>query len=100
MKLKDDPVKAKPLAPGPPPPWFRKQFTLDTTVKRALVYVTARGLFELTINGDRVGNDVFAPEWTDYDRRIQYRTYDVTSLLRCHYYRWNMEVRHRAYYQR
>jgi len=68
--------------PGPPPPWFRKDFTLDKPVKKAFVYVTARGLFELHINGERVGKDVFAPEWTDYDKRIQYRTYDVTSMLK------------------
>ncbi len=82
MKLGEDPAKKKELEPGPPPPWFRKTFTLDKPVKRAVVYVTARGLFELHANGKRVGEDVFAPEWTDYSKRIQYRTYDVTSLLR------------------
>ena len=73
--------KPEDLAPGPPPPWFRKQFTLDKPVKKAHVYVTALGLFELSINGERIGEDVFAPEWTDYNRRIQYRTYDVTEQL-------------------
>ena len=45
------------------------------------MYATARGVYELYINGTRVGNDVLAPGWTDYDRRIQYQTYDVTPLL-------------------
>jgi len=82
MKLAADQSKAKELEPGPPPPWFRKTFSLDKKVKRACVYVTARGLFEFHINGKRVGKDVFAPEWTDYSKRIHYRTYDVTDMLK------------------
>lgn len=75
------PPQDQPYAPGPPPPWFRKAFTIDKPVKRASAYVTALGLYELHLNGQHVGSDVFSPEWTDYDRRIQYRTYDVTALL-------------------
>jgi len=82
MKPKGDPSKLKPLEPGPPPPWFRKTFALDKPVKRAFVYVTARGLFELSLNGKKVGEDVFAPGWTDYNKRIMYRTYDVTAMVR------------------
>jgi len=63
------------------PAYFRKEFKVTGAVKRATVYASARGLFELRINGWRVGEDVFAPEWTDYDKRIQYRTYDVTGLI-------------------
>ncbi|UCC41729.1 MAG: glycoside hydrolase family 78 protein [Candidatus Aminicenantes bacterium] len=82
MERKSLSSKPKDLAPGPPPPWFRKTFTLDKSVKRAVVYVTARGIFRLHINGKAVGEDVFAPEWTDYNKRIQYRTYDVKSALK------------------
>ena len=60
---------------------FRRAFELPAEVVRATVYATARGLFELSINGRRVGEDLLAPEWTDYDHRIQYRTYDVTGML-------------------
>ncbi|MCK4646812.1 MAG: family 78 glycoside hydrolase catalytic domain, partial [Candidatus Aminicenantes bacterium] len=73
--------KPQDLAPGPPPPWFRKAFTLDKPVAKATVYVTARGIFRMYINGNRFGKDVFAPEWTDYNKRIQYCTYDVTSVF-------------------
>ncbi|MHB9028769.1 MAG: glycoside hydrolase family 78 protein [Candidatus Latescibacterota bacterium] len=66
----------------PPAPYFRKSFRADKPVRKALLYVTARGLVEPSLNGGRVGKDVFAPEWTDYDKRIQYRTYDVTSLVK------------------
>ncbi|MEA1996534.1 MAG: family 78 glycoside hydrolase catalytic domain, partial [Gemmatimonadota bacterium] len=68
--------------PGPPPPCFRKNFILNKIVTRAIVYVTARGIFELRVNGQQVSSDIFAPEWTDYRKRIQYRTYDITPLLR------------------
>ena len=64
-----------------PSPYLRKEFSLDRTVRRARLYATARGVYELSINGARVGEDVLAPGWTDYDQRIQYQTYDVTSLL-------------------
>ena len=43
--------------------------------------MTALGLYELRINGQRVGQNILAPEWTDYQTRIQYQTYDVTDLL-------------------
>jgi alpha-L-rhamnosidase len=63
------------------PPWLRKAFTIDGPVRRATVYASARGLFDLHLNGQAVSGDVFAPEWTDYDKRIHYRTHDVTSLV-------------------
>ena len=44
--------------------------------------MTGLGLFELRINGQRVGDHLLAPEWTRYSKRIQYQTYDVTGLLR------------------
>ncbi|MQY57172.1 Bacterial alpha-L-rhamnosidase [bacterium] len=83
ISMEMDPQFLKPekLAPGPPPPWFRKTFTLGKPVKKALVYVTARGIFRLHLNGRQIGKDVFAPEWTDYNTRIQYCTYDVTENL-------------------
>jgi hypothetical protein len=60
---------------------FRKHFDIAAPVRRATLYATARGIFELQLGGRRVGDDLFAPEWTDYERRIHYRTYDVTSLV-------------------
>ncbi len=63
------------------PPWFRKPFDVEGRIQRATLYATARGLFECHLNGQRVGEDVFAPEWTDYDKRIQYRAYDVTEQV-------------------
>jgi alpha-L-rhamnosidase len=64
-----------------PSPYLRREFPLDKTVRRARLYATARGVYELSVNGTRVGEDVLAPGWTDYHRRVQYQTYDVTPLL-------------------
>ncbi len=64
-----------------PVPCFRREFSLEHDVAEARVYVTARGIFELTINGHRVGDDHFAPGWTNYDKKIETLTYDVTDLL-------------------
>ncbi len=78
-----DPAAAAPTWTEPGTPvWFRREFQVGQAVRRAVVYASARGLFELHLNGRRVGEDRFAPEWTDYDKRIHYRTYDVTGLLR------------------
>lgn len=62
-------------------PYLRTQATLPQTVRKARLYVTARGLYEVHINGQRVGDAYFAPGWTDYHQRIQYQTYDVTAQL-------------------
>ncbi|WP_434316156.1 family 78 glycoside hydrolase catalytic domain [Leifsonia sp. P73] len=51
-------------------------------VRRARVYATAHGLYQLEINGRRVGDDELAPGWTAYDSRLRYQTYDVTDLVR------------------
>lgn len=59
---------------------FRKTFTA-IDVQKARLYVTACGLYEVKINGVRVGNFVLSPGHTDYRKRIQYQTYDVTDLI-------------------
>jgi len=66
----------------PPATLLRKEFALGGPVKRAVVSVTGLGLYELRLNGQRVGDHLLAPEWTRYCKRIQYQTYDVTGLLR------------------
>ncbi len=66
----------------PPPSYLRKGFSVDKSVKRAMVYGSALGLYELHINGKRVGEDYFTPGWTDYPTRVYYQSYDVTKLLK------------------
>ncbi|MDD6679409.1 MAG: family 78 glycoside hydrolase catalytic domain, partial [Firmicutes bacterium] len=59
---------------------FRKAFEANG-FRSARLYVTACGIYEGVLNGQRIGNFVLAPGHTDYRKRIQYQTYDVTELL-------------------
>ena len=61
---------------------FRKRFKLPKQVASARLYASARGLYDLHINGARIEDFILAPGMTDYRCRIQYQTYDVTALLR------------------
>jgi alpha-L-rhamnosidase len=67
-----------------PAPMLRKEFSTgkNRNIVSATVSATALGVYQLHINGHRVGENALAPEWTDYTKRIQYQTYDVTSLVR------------------
>ena len=60
---------------------FRKVFSAGS-VKQARLYISACGEYEARINGERVGNFILAPGSTDYHKRIQYQTYDVTDMIR------------------
>ena len=64
-----------------PCPYLRKEFMLEEKVESAKIYITALGIYELYINGKRIGNDYFTPGWTDYKDRIYYNTYDIASSL-------------------
>ena len=66
----------------PPPRYLRRGFRVEKPVRRALAHGSALGIFELRINGEKVGDHYFDPGWTDYGQRVYYRTFDVTSLLR------------------
>ena len=66
-----------------PAPILRKEFALDGgTITSARAYVTALGLYEMQINGRRVGDQMLAPGWTSYDKRLEYQSYDVTDLVK------------------
>lgn len=62
-------------------PLLRKDFSVAKRVIAARVYASALGVYELSINGSRVGDQSLAPGWTDYNKRIDYQTYDVTKLV-------------------
>ena len=64
-----------------PAPYLRKSFTVGQTVTRATAYVTALGAYELHLNGQKVGNDVLTPGWTQFTKRVYYQTYDVTGMV-------------------
>ncbi|MCU1293197.1 MAG: alpha-L-rhamnosidase, partial [Bryobacterales bacterium] len=60
---------------------FRKEFTIDKSVTRARLYVTALGAYRAYLNGRQVGTDVLSPGFTMFPKRVQYQSYDVTELL-------------------
>lgn len=70
------------VARSQPAPLLRRTFLLRGAVQSARIYATAHGLYELELNGRRVGDQVFAPGWTSFQKRLQYQTYDVTDLVR------------------
>ena len=67
-----------------PSPMLRAEFTAGSAspIVSARAYVSALGLYEMEINGRRVGDQLFTPGWTSYDTRLQDQSYDVTPLVR------------------
>ena len=74
-------VNASPMEPSPAP-LLRREFTLQGRVQKARAYVCGLGLFDLWINGGRPDDTVLNPAHTQYDRRVFYRVFDITALLR------------------
>lgn len=66
---------------SPKPMTFQKTFSLEKRVQSAKIYSTAIGIYNLVLNGQRVGNDYFAPGFTSYKTNLQYQAYDVTEQL-------------------
>ncbi len=64
-----------------PAPYFRKVFAAEKKIASARAYVACGGLYELYLNGRKVGNHRLDPMYTRFDRRTLYVTYDVTSQL-------------------
>ncbi len=64
-----------------PAPYFRKEFEADKKIVSARAYIAVAGLYELYINGEKVGNHRLDPMYTRFDRRTLYVAHDVTSLL-------------------
>jgi alpha-L-rhamnosidase len=65
-----------------PSPLLRKEFVLERQVARAVLFITAQGMYEARLNGQKVGNAQLTPGWTSYNKRLQYQAYDVTAQVR------------------
>ena len=63
------------------PQYLRKGFELSNDVASARLYITAKGVFDVSINGENVSDDAMSPGFTTYDKRIETLTYDVTNLI-------------------
>ncbi|MBO2451010.1 family 78 glycoside hydrolase catalytic domain [Actinomadura barringtoniae] len=75
--------KVVPEKPTLPEPLLRRDFTLSgKKVAKARLYAAGAGYAELSLNGKRVGDEVLAPGFTRYDKRVEYVTHDVTKMLR------------------
>jgi len=73
--FEEDPAASQPVTQ------FRSAFKSKKEVRSARIYASAHGLYEIEINGKRVGNQVFTPGWTSYETRVPYQTYDITDYL-------------------
>ena len=63
-------------------PMLRTEFSTETkSIKKARLYVTARGIYEIYLNGKRVGDDYFNPGLTQYNKTHFYQSYDVSDML-------------------
>ena len=60
---------------------FKKEFSAKKAVKKARLYATARGLYDVTVNGTRLADFILAPGITDYRKQLQVQTYDLTALI-------------------
>ena len=65
-----------------PVPYLRREFVVEHDVERARLYATALGVYEIELNGARVGDHVLAPGWSSYSHRLRYETFDVTPMVR------------------
>jgi alpha-L-rhamnosidase len=68
--------------PCPPSPLLRKNFDVKSRIKKATLYASALGYYEMWLNGERIGTQLQAPEWTNYEDNVQYQTYDLTGQVK------------------
>lgn len=62
-------------------PLYKKSFSVSKEIQKAILHITAMGVYEANINNSRVGDFLLAPGWTTYKKRLQYQSYDVANLL-------------------
>jgi alpha-L-rhamnosidase len=84
LPLVDPPTDEERSFPDPAaaPLYLRREFELARRPVRARLYATAHGVYEPRLNGEKIGDLELAPGWTEYHRRLQYQTYDVTEQVR------------------
>ncbi len=61
--------------------YLRKEISIEKEIKDAIIYISGLGHYELSLNGQKIGNSEFNPMWSDYDKTIYYNAYDVTEKL-------------------
>lgn len=66
---------------SPTPMVFQKKVSISKKIRTAKIYATAMGIYEINLNGEKVGDEYFAPGFTSYKTRLQYQVYDVSRAL-------------------
>ena len=66
----------------PAAPYFKKVLSIGENIKRATLHISSLGVFEAKIDGVRIGLDYMTPGWTNYNKRLQFFSYDVTNMLK------------------
>ena len=61
---------------------YLKNFRCAAKAEKAILKITALGVYEVKLNGERVGDFILAPGWTSYSNRLQVQSYDVTDMLK------------------
>lgn len=79
---KDNPTNDEDFYKADPAPLMREEFSLSKPIAKARLHVAGLGLCYPSINGERLVDNVFDPQWTNFDKRILYRTHDVTTQLK------------------
>ena len=62
-------------------PEFKRKIIFEKKIKKAVLYVSAIGVYECRIDGKKIGCEVLTPGWTNYADHVQYREYDITDIL-------------------
>ncbi len=79
--ISDKEYRFKEKSISPKPMLFRKKITIDKKIKSAKIYASALGIYNLYLNGNKVGNRYLAPGFTSYEHYLQYQVYDVSEML-------------------
>lgn len=62
--------------------YFRKEFDVNKKIKSAVIYISGLGIYQLYLNGERVGREELSPDPTQYYKRVLYNTFDITEFLK------------------
>ena len=67
--------------PSDPLPLFRKAFNIDKEIESAKIYISGLGFYELYINGEKAGDHILAPAFTDYSKKVLYEVFDMSKSI-------------------
>lgn len=71
-----------PTEPYDPPVRFRRTFELKEKPEYAKIFLTAHGIYSLSVNGEKVPGTLLAPGFTTYEKRLKYQAYEITDYLK------------------